>query len=299
MQEDHYIQPPTGESLEAHAKKHSLAYTPAAIGVRGVPEFTLHEFRLNPEARSNGSVLLYFHGGGYVLPISGPGHVPLTLSCGRAAGVDTVIFLEYSLAPAVQCPGQLAQAVETIRFLLRQRQIQPEKLIIGGDSAGGNLALGLLAHIKQKHPQIPALDEMDGKQFKAVYGLSPWITMSTTAKSFPENEFRDHIAVKKMNFFIDLWNPTSDIWAEPLRADPAFWQGIAAKKILLTAGMWECFADDIIEMATKLKDGGADIELVKGEKEAHVQGVLDEALGVPQSGSTQRAIDWLKGLQMS
>jgi hypothetical protein len=49
--------------------------------------------------------------------------------------------------------------------------------LLGGDSAGGNLALGVLAHVIKPHPDVPliARGEAGGeKRFKGVFVLSPW-----------------------------------------------------------------------------------------------------------------------------
>lgn len=98
-------------------------------------------------------VVLFFHGGGYILPAS-PSHVRWAMDAyvmeGKRAGVNVACaLLQYGLAPTVQAPHQLQQALASLQAVL-DLGFKPSDIIIGGDSAGANLSMQLLIHLRHK-----------------------------------------------------------------------------------------------------------------------------------------------------
>ena len=85
--------------------------------------------------------LLYFHGGGFVLG-SVDSHDALCRHLAAASGVQ-VLSVDYRLAPEHKFPAALDDALAAARWLLNNYvtlDADPERLAIGGDSAGANLA---------------------------------------------------------------------------------------------------------------------------------------------------------------
>lgn len=88
------------------------------------------------------TLLIYFHGGGFVL-----GDIEThDALCRRlsASGATTVLSVAYRLAPEHAFPAQLDDAVDTASLVMAQAQawgIDPDRIAIGGDSAGAYLAL--------------------------------------------------------------------------------------------------------------------------------------------------------------
>lgn len=87
---------------------------------------------------ASGGVLLYLHGGGYL--IGGP-HTHRGI-CGQLAkrGQIEVCALDYRLAPEFPFPAARDDALGAYRALL-DAGYAPERIAIGGDSVGGNLSL--------------------------------------------------------------------------------------------------------------------------------------------------------------
>lgn len=86
--------------------------------------------------------LVYLHGGGWTL-FSLDTHDRVMREYAYRAGV-TVVGVDYALAPEAPFPAALAQIVEVVRWLGRGGGgpgIDPGKIAIGGDSAGGNLSV--------------------------------------------------------------------------------------------------------------------------------------------------------------
>jgi epsilon-lactone hydrolase len=99
------------------------------------------------------TTLFYLHGGGYSFnPKAYSGFISeITL----AADART-FALDYRLAPEHRFPAQRDDAIAAYRWLLAQG-VDPETLVIGGDSAGGNLTLSLLLALRDNQMPLPAL----------------------------------------------------------------------------------------------------------------------------------------------
>jgi acetyl esterase len=85
--------------------------------------------------------LVFFHGGGWVVG-SIATHDALCRALTNAAGV-AVVSVEYRLAPEHQCPAAAMDAYAATAWVAQHAPefgIDPERIAVGGDSAGGNLA---------------------------------------------------------------------------------------------------------------------------------------------------------------
>lgn len=81
-------------------------------------------------SRTAKTVLLFFHGGGYVLPC-GPGHWQFQIDLQKGLSKDhdfAICALGYTLAPEMQYPGQLKQAVEALEYLLVDQKRSPSSV---------------------------------------------------------------------------------------------------------------------------------------------------------------------------
>jgi acetyl esterase/lipase len=112
-------------------------------------------------------VLLFFHGGGYC---SGSirSHRRMVTEAGRAARMRT-LAIGYRLAPEHPYPAAHEDAMMAWRFLRRQG-IAAENIVVGGDSAGGNLTITLINRLRAAGEASPA----------CAWLISPWtdLTMS-------------------------------------------------------------------------------------------------------------------------
>src|SRR6187200_1496735 len=112
-------------------------------------------------------VLLFFHGGGYC---SGSivSHRRMVTEAGRAAGMRT-LAIDYRRAPEHPYPAAHEDALTAWHFL-RKLGIPAANIAVGGDSAGGNLALGLIGRLRGEGEPLPG----------CAWLVSPWtdLTMS-------------------------------------------------------------------------------------------------------------------------
>jgi monoterpene epsilon-lactone hydrolase len=98
-------------------------------------------------------VLMFSHGGSYC---SGSilSHRRMVTEAGRAAGIRT-LAVGYRLAPEHPFPAAFDDALTAWRFL-RRRGVAPQRIVIGGDSAGGGLTVALINRLRDAGEELPA-----------------------------------------------------------------------------------------------------------------------------------------------
>lgn len=286
----------TGQAIATFCRASSLECRSENVSSSSIgPPSTLHFLRLRSKDPMP-TVLLYFHGGAYVNPLDIQGQLPFAVDCAKSAGVSELAILEYRLAPDLKYPGQLIQAVEAVEHLLGK--YISSRIIMGGDSAGGNLLLALLAHIKSPRPDIQSIKDLD-TNFAAAFIVSPWVELTYESNSFKANSAIDYISAKGMKTWTKMWSPTSnEIWSDLLVGGSEFWQDVPVQRVLVTAGGWECFLDGVLEMGRQMGAGqeGREltVELFVGEGEVHVQCALDKAVGLPHGHTAKKILSWLE-----
>jgi acetyl esterase/lipase len=248
-------------------------------------------------------------GGGYVQPGSA-GHFRYLTDLKDslvAQGSDTaVFFLAYDLAPEQIYPTQLRQAVEALRYLIEKTGRSPSTISLGGDSAGGNIALGLLSHLAHPHPEIHAL-HLATKLHAAIL-LSPWASFNTHTPAFEENAERDCFDRRSLlrwsSAFLGSDSPfAGDFYNEPVTAPASWWEGTAdvVDEVLIWAGGNEILLDGIQEFSKRFTKGfggkGGKVNTVITPKAAHIEMLLEVLLGYKGdagTGSAKVVNDWVK-----
>lgn len=162
----------------------------------------------------------------------------LTRTC-ETAGKDLGIFVvSYTLAPGAQYPTQLSQSVEALRHILLQTRRKPADILIGGDSAGGNLALGVLSHLAHPHPDIEALNVPEPLAGTAL--MAPWTLLDEDPK-VKSNCIGDlltsHVAAPWANSY--LGTAERHYYTDASTAPPTWFSTFPVQQILILAGQNE------------------------------------------------------------
>ena len=89
--------------------------------------------------RDRGRVLLKLHGGGYVQGLHDR-HRQMGVNQAVLTEGQSLYMVHYRLAPEYHFPATLEDAFKAYESILNQG-VEPENIIVIGDSAGGNLAL--------------------------------------------------------------------------------------------------------------------------------------------------------------
>jgi acetyl esterase/lipase len=200
-------------------------------------------------------VILYFHGGAFVTG-SPRTHAGLMARLSRMTRTE-VIAPAYRLAPEHPFPAAPDDAWTAFQALIA-RGYRAQDIVLGGDSAGGNLALGLLAR---------ALEA--GERPAGLFAFSPVTDLAFTGASLAANAAADPAlpaseTAKIQSFYLQGADP-DDPRASPLHAHfesppPVFLQ-VARNEILF---------DDSLRMARRLKRAGGKVTLDIWDNTPHV-----------------------------
>jgi acetyl esterase len=110
-----------------------------------------------PPGAGPSPALIYLHGGGFVM-FSLDTHDRLMREY-AARGGFAVIGVDYPLAPEARFPVALNRIASLLKWLRRHGpdlSIDPQRLAIGGDSAGGNLSFATCLKLRQDKAPLPA-----------------------------------------------------------------------------------------------------------------------------------------------
>ncbi len=205
---------------------------------------------------ANDRVILYLHGGGYVLG-SVNTHREMIARLSRAASAR-VLALNYRLAPEHPFPAAVDDAVAAYRWLLSQ-DIKPNRVVVAGDSAGGGLTAAALVAIRDAKLPSPA----------AGVCLSPWVDMEGIGESMTTKAQVDPMVQKAglldmARTYLNGKDPRSPL-AAPLYADL---KGLPP--LLIHVGEAETLLDDSTRLTERARAAGVKVNLEVWPEMVHV-----------------------------
>ena len=115
-------------------------------------ECTIHALLVAAQSARDDRLILYFHGGGYATG-SIATHRDLACRLSAVSGAR-VLLVDYRLAPEHPFPAAVADGTAVSRHIL-QNGFAPEQIVVGGDSAGGGLALAVLLALRDGGQALP------------------------------------------------------------------------------------------------------------------------------------------------
>lgn len=164
----------------------------------------------------------------------------------------SILFLDYSLTPAAKYPTQLVEAAQIYNYLINDLKIAPARIIVGGDSAGGNLTLQLFRHIAEPRADIPITFSASSRPAKCIL-CSPWVSLKHESPSFETNKKTDVMVREKAEWYAKRWKGDhSDVFTDPIDAPVDSWKSILPAT-LVVSGELEIFIDDIKEICENFK----------------------------------------------
>ncbi|WP_137177861.1 alpha/beta hydrolase [Roseomonas sp. AR75] len=195
--------------------------------------------------------LVYIHGGGWVWG-SVDTHDRLMREY-AAGGGCAVIGPDYALSPEAAFPQALEECAAVVRWVARKGAewgLDPARIVIGGDSAGANLAMGAALLLRETDPDI----RLAGLLLN--YGVFDSNLDSATYREFAEGYF---LTRAKMRFYWECYCPRPadrlNPLAAPLRADL---RGLPP--VLLHIAELDVLAAENRAMAERLREAGVNVE---------------------------------------
>lgn len=198
-----------------------------------------------PRGHDSPLTLLYFHGGGYAFYGAVSRHFIAML----AQMLRVPIFApDYRLTPEHPHPAQIDDGMAAYQHLL-SAGIDYNRLVVGGDSAGGHLALMLLAKLPAAGLPQPAL----------AIALSPWTDIGRRGASQFGNDRYDMVQGYQTLQYGDWLKADTNLTDAELSPIHQRYRGAAP--VYLQAGGKEILVDMIRDFASSLQQQGARVRL--------------------------------------
>lgn len=208
-----------------------------------------------PDAPATRRTVLYLHGGGYFFG-SPHSHRTTLAECALASGAR-VVALDYRLAPEHPCPAAIEDAVAAVRALYAAG-LAPGDLVLGGDSAGGGLAVATLVALRDAGDPMPA----------GAFLLSPWTDLTLTSPSLEAHVDTDYLGTRDGLARAAAWY-LGDLPADDPRASPRFAELGGLPPLLILVGGAEILHDDSLHLATRAAEAHVRVHLHVEPDEVH------------------------------
>ena len=165
------------------------------------------------DVRGTLPVILYVHGGGWILGNAGT-HDRLVRELCVGTGA-AVVFVEYDRSPEVRHPVAIEQAYATARWIATDgptMDLDPTRVAVAGDSVGGNMA-AVLAILAKQRGDVTFVHQ------SLYYPVTDAAQDTASYQQFADGP---HLTAKAMAWFWDAYLPDvetrAEITASPLRA---------------------------------------------------------------------------------
>lgn len=231
-------------------------------------------FRPTTSVRNDAQTLLYLHGGGYCIG-STDTHAGLIARLTLAHGGPT-LGVNYRLAPEHKFPAALEDALAVYRGLLGSGQA-PDRLIVGGDSAGGGLTLALLLKLR----------ELGLPQPRAALLLCPWVDIMDSEGSVQRNAAYDWMKPGQPQLWAEYYLPSGHDGKAPL-VSPLYADLTGLPPLMVQVGTAEMLYDQVLRFAQRAREAGVKLTLDEAQDMIH-----DWHLLAPFFPHCQAAIDRL------
>jgi len=290
------LPPATIETDLAQSRRNSDAL--AALWSEGGPEMAqTEEFWLfaqgrrvqcrlhRPIADATLPVLIWFHGGGWV-HASIDSHDRLAREY-AAAGRVAVLLVDYALAPEARFPRAVLEGADIVRAVAEQAprlRLAADKIVLGGDSAGGNLAFAVALHVR----------ETASPPLAGILAAYPVTDAACDTESY--HAFAEGFGLTRAGMMM-FWNAYLSHEADRLNplASPLRAALHGLPPCLLQMAELDVLRDDGLLMAERLREAGVDVtvEVIPGVLHGFLRlsGAVDAA-----SQTIGRAGAWLGGL---
>ena len=208
------------------------------------------------EGAIDGRVVLYFHGGGYIIG-SPRTHRPMLAELSQAAGAR-VLSLDYRLAPEYPFPAPVEDSVSAYRWLLGEGY-DPSRIALAGDSAGGGLTVSALVQIRYLGLPMPG----------AGVCISPWVDMEGLGESM-ETRAKVDPMVGKENLMVSAKTYLGGADPRAPLAAPLYADLRGLPPLLIQVGDAETLLDDSTRLAGVAREAGVDVQMDVWDDMIHV-----------------------------
>jgi acetyl esterase len=203
-----------------------------------------------PSSTPNAPLLVYLHGGGFVI-CDLESHDPVCRRIAKVAGC-VVVAVHYRLAPEHRFPAAAEDAEAAVAFALSNAESfggDPTRVGVAGDSAGGNLATVACRRLRDRGAPVPKAQVL-------IYPATDFTSSMDSHRRYASGFFLEE---KSIDWFRNNYVPDVDTWKEP-DASPYFAEDVSGlpPAVLVTAG-FDPLLDEGKAYADRLHEAGVDV----------------------------------------
>jgi monoterpene epsilon-lactone hydrolase len=213
------------------------------LEINGLGAEWVHKVDVNNEG-----AVIYLHGGGFIM---GSPETHREIAARLSAASDTrFLVIDYRLAPEHPFPAAMLDVIAAYDWLLEE-DYPPEKVIFGGDSAGGGLAFQTLLYLKEEGRPLPA----------AAFFLSPpldWVRFD--GESYRTKAAVDPLLTKEMC----VLNGAHYVGHNPPDTPLLFPIGMEMSglpPLAIHVGEYEILLSDSVRLAERAQEAGVEVDL--------------------------------------
>ena len=208
------------------------------------------------EGASDSRVVLYFHGGGYIIG-SPRTHRAMLAHLSRDASAR-VLSLDYRLAPEHPFPAPVEDSVAAYRWLLSEGY-DPARTAVAGDSAGGGLTVAMMVQTRYVGLPLPG----------AAVCISPWVDMEGLGESMKTRAAADPM-VGRENLMVSAKTYLGGADPRAPLAAPLYADLHGLPPILIQVGDAEVLLDDSTRLAGIAREAGVEVQMDVWDDMIHV-----------------------------
>ena len=206
----------------------------------------------------NDKVVLQLHGGGYVTALRNSYRTMAGLYSEVGKGLS-VLTIDYRIAPEHPFPAALDDALCAYNWLIEKGYTE-DRIILGGDSAGGGLAMAMCHYFKDNGMAMPL----------GIVAMSPWTDLTASGPSYVENKSIDPIFGHQNDIFDNDSPYVADDSPTNPYISPLFGDFTGFPPMLIQVGTSEMLLSDSESVVEKAKEAGVKVKFTKYEGMFHV-----------------------------
>jgi acetyl esterase/lipase len=215
-----------------------------------------------PGATGTLPVILYMHGGGWVLG-NARTHDRLVRELADGTGA-AVVFVQYDPSPEAHYPVAIEQGYATAQWIMREgaaNRLDPKRIAVAGDSVGGGMTAALALMAKER-------GDVQFVQQSMYYPVTDAGMDTESYSQFAEGYF---LHADAMKWFWDAYCPDlerrSEPYASPLRASEEQIEGLPPAFLIVDEA--DVLRDEGEAYAARLRGAGVEVTTVRYDGITH------------------------------
>ena len=211
---------------------------------------------------SDSPLLVYFPGGGFILPATGAHRKMIEHICveNKCRG----LLAQYRLGSDHRMPTAQTDGLNVYSYLVEQLGENPDTIFMMGDSAGGGVALSTLLQVRDAGLPLPA----------GAVLLSPWTDLTFAGDGLFDNLNKDPLFhISAFLWMLKHSKPENLALNDPL-VSPAFGDFSNLPPLLLEVGSTELLLDSSRTVAKRAREKQVEVELTISPYSPHIYPVL-------------------------